>query len=403
MSSDKSKKSRKRRRDTEAEDEEDGAAAAVMDIPPTPASERKKKKKRRHSEVGGDEDDAAVEEAITPRRKKRKSQRKEEWSSELDMELLTTSLPLISKNALAKRSKSSKTTDLDFTTSDIGAFSTEECNERLRQLEAIVKPVKTRHQILSEALDMVKGRSATYVNKMFSEACPKRPASAYMLFCKDHRDGIQVEGKPSAAMQLLAQKWRELGDREKSKYLKKSAAEGVKYDSEMSKFKEAHPDLFIPKKVPGAKGKKAQVGPNPPPRSALAAFKVDYGAKHSGDTKDASGQAWKDLATNAKAQWVEKWRAMVVQYRAELTRLRSSASTEDQEQIDSLLEKHTIRKTVNQVGYDLFAKTKRAELRAFHPKDSMKDINGKLKVQWSALPDIDRQRYCQQAKLLQDD
>ena len=49
------------------------------------------------------------------------------------------------------------------------------------------------------------------------------------------------------------------------------------------------------------------------------------------------------------------------------------------------------------VGYDLFAKTRRPELRAFHPKESLKEISTRLKVQWTALPDIDRQRYCQQA------
>lgn len=61
-----------------------------------------------------------------------------EWTSEFDTELLGAAMPLISKNTLAKRAKSNKLADIDFAEVQIGGFSSDQCNERLRQLEAIV-------------------------------------------------------------------------------------------------------------------------------------------------------------------------------------------------------------------------------------------------------------------------
>ena len=70
-----------------------------------------------------------------------------------------------------------------------------------------------------------------------------------MLFCKDFRDSIQTSGKPAEVMQVLAQRWKLLGDRDRTKYTKKASAEATRYDVEMAKFKEARPDLFVVKKA----------------------------------------------------------------------------------------------------------------------------------------------------------
>lgn len=70
-----------------------------------------------------------------------------------------------------------------------------------------------------------------------------------MLFCKDHRDGIPTGGKPHEIMQVLAQRWKDLPDREKTKYMKKAAVEASRYEGDMAKFREAHPDLYPQKKA----------------------------------------------------------------------------------------------------------------------------------------------------------
>ena len=82
---------------------------------------------------------------------------------------------------------------------------------------------------------------------------PKRPLSSYVIFCNEHRDILQRElaGKPASEhSKVLASRWRELDEKDKAGYLKKHEAAKkeyekalTKYESNLARFFEKHPDL----------------------------------------------------------------------------------------------------------------------------------------------------------------
>lgn len=69
---------------------------------------------------------------------------------------------------------------------------------------------------------------------------PKRPKSAFILFCDDHREKIKSAENPSSIgelSKLLGEKWKLLSDEEKQVYQKKYLHSKEKYDEIKQKMK----------------------------------------------------------------------------------------------------------------------------------------------------------------------
>jgi hypothetical protein len=68
---------------------------------------------------------------------------------------------------------------------------------------------------------------------------PKRPLSAYMIYCNEQRDSLnsRLAGKPASEfIKILSARWKELRDEEKAEYQKKQEAAKKKYDKALKKY-----------------------------------------------------------------------------------------------------------------------------------------------------------------------
>ena len=351
--------------------------------------DKKKKKRRKRSTAGADDSDEA--DGGEPM----------EWSAALDAELLEGVLPLLPKS-VNKRGRDQKVDRLDWSSLKVGTFSEESCKERLGQLEALVRPVKTQYQIVSEALDLVKTKAPVYTKALKPPDAPqgpKRPKSAYLYFSESRRPS--VSGKPTEVLVIIAKEWKELTDEKRAKFEKKAQRDKERYEDELKKFKKDHPEMFETKAA--APPKKKTVGPPPPARSAGDLFKADFIRKFkgTGDGRELAKTHWKEMSQVGRTSWKQQWEKTVKDYRRELEKLLKTASEEERQLIEKLLERHTTGKDPSKVGFDLYAKTKRAELRAFHPTWSQKEITDELHDDWAKLGTSGQRRYIDQAKILQ--
>lgn len=70
---------------------------------------------------------------------------------------------------------------------------------------------------------------------------PKKPLSAYMFFCKDHREEAKGKLEKGASVTDIAKKlgkmWKKTDSEEKKKYEKKYEKDKERYEKEMKKYK----------------------------------------------------------------------------------------------------------------------------------------------------------------------
>lgn len=69
---------------------------------------------------------------------------------------------------------------------------------------------------------------------------PKKPMTAYMLFCNDNRDAVRKkspDAKLGEVSKLLAEKWGKVSEKDKKKYNEKAEEEREKYEKEMIDYK----------------------------------------------------------------------------------------------------------------------------------------------------------------------
>jgi len=69
---------------------------------------------------------------------------------------------------------------------------------------------------------------------------PKKPMTAYMLFCNDNRDAIRKknpDAKLGDVSKLLAEKWGKVSEKDKKKFNDKAEEEREKYENEMINYK----------------------------------------------------------------------------------------------------------------------------------------------------------------------
>ena len=84
---------------------------------------------------------------------------------------------------------------------------------------------------------------------------PKKPLSSYMLFCREKRSSVisqfpgttadrewGLEYKAKEVVTKLAEMWKALNDKEKSKYVSLAQENREQYAKQMKEWREQHPD-----------------------------------------------------------------------------------------------------------------------------------------------------------------
>ena len=87
-------------------------------------------------------------------------------------------------------------------------------------------------------------REEKAVRKAAREGMPKRPASAYLLFCNENRKATK-ETNPEVPMveiqKLLAEAWKRVSDEEKTRLQSQADVLASEYKSAMAAWREVHP------------------------------------------------------------------------------------------------------------------------------------------------------------------
>ena len=148
---------------------------------------------------------------------------------------------------------------------------------------------------------MVKRKKGTKRDKN----APKRPPTAFFLFCKERREHVREQTKkedPKSGVVEVARKlgeiWRNLSDQDKDKYVKLAVIEKGKYDLVRAKY---------------LKMKAAESGPKRPPTSFFL-FAKECRPKIKEYTPDFStiqvaqilGEEWRNMDNDTRAKYQTK-------------------------------------------------------------------------------------------------
>jgi len=155
---------------------------------------------------------------------------------------------------------------------------------------------------------------------------PKRPASAYILFCKDARKEIKEANpkmKNTEIVKEMAAQWNNLSDKKKKKYTKVADIEKAKYAELKEAYLKEHPEAVKPKKAK-ADGKerkprrKREKDEPKPAKKAKSFFNKDNRAEVKQELAGDDGKAdskevtkrlaklWKDMNVKDREPYTEK-------------------------------------------------------------------------------------------------
>ena len=108
-------------------------------------------------------------------------------------------------------------------------------------IENICKELDAEDQID----ELVKKYVSTDISKMKPKKdpnMPKKPKSAYMFFCDEHRQTVMKENKDAKMgeiSKILGEKWKKLSDKDKEQYVEMNEEAKENYSEAMKAYKNA--------------------------------------------------------------------------------------------------------------------------------------------------------------------
>jgi len=221
----------------------------------------------------------------------------------------------------------------------------------------------------------------------------KRPASAYILFTKDHRKQVN-EKYPNASFgetaKILGQMWRELSDAKKEKYIKMNKV--LKDNFQPSP--KTSPKATSPKSA----GPRAKRAPN-----AYILFANDhrkqvkerYPNANIGDTGRILGEMWRALSDREK----EKYNKKSALRKEEL--LRSPIMVSPKRSPKASSTKERVKRAPS--AYIIFCNEKREQVKRDHPGASFGEIGKILGQMWRGLSEREKEKYTKKSNLMKEE
>eukprot|EP01087_Luapelamoeba_hula_P001629 TRINITY_DN1134_c1_g1_i1.p1 TRINITY_DN1134_c1_g1~~TRINITY_DN1134_c1_g1_i1.p1 ORF type:complete len:225 (-),score=71.08 TRINITY_DN1134_c1_g1_i1:97-771(-) len=151
-----------------------------------------------------------------------------------------------------------------------------------------------------------------------NEGKPKKPLSAYMLFCAAKRPEVKAANpdlKFGPLGKLLGEQWKALNESDREKYDKQASADKIRYTKEMAAYKEDNPDSSEDEKSKPAKKKRkvATVDKDAPkkPCSAFVHFSKEARPRVQAENPTAKfgeigkllGAAWQALGPTERKKY----------------------------------------------------------------------------------------------------
>lgn len=163
---------------------------------------------------------------------------------------------------------------------------------------------------------------------------PKRAVPAYMLYANAERENLKAEMPHLSHREILGElgaRWRKLDEASKAPYEASAAQERARYQEEIAKWREEHPEpKDAEKAAERRRRRKKEVGA---PKRAQTAFlfyanavrdqfRADMPEKTHKEILSVLGERWKSLPEVEKAPYLAKAEADRARYHAEMVEWR---------------------------------------------------------------------------------
>jgi len=133
---------------------------------------------------------------------------------------------------------------LDWEQVKFGNFSGEDCKKLLNHAMSFIRKYKTMNEVIAET----QAAAAKPSNKMFKvrgSQRPRHPSSSYMIFANEIRDKLRKQNPTLSIIEigkLIGEKWRQLPQTKKDKYVKQFEENKKVYLAEVTKYNSEHPE-----------------------------------------------------------------------------------------------------------------------------------------------------------------
>ncbi|XP_078584542.1 nucleolar transcription factor 1-like isoform X2 [Branchiostoma floridae x Branchiostoma japonicum] len=214
---------------------------------------------------------------------------------------------------------------MDWSDVAFGGFTGDQCKEKWQKISNEIRKFRTMSELIADAKEWLKN---PFDNKKKPEKLypdlPKKPLTPYFRYFLEKRKKY-AEGHPEMdtveVTKNLSQKFKQLPERKKAKYMQQYLKEREEYEANMVRFRQEHPD-FAEEEMK-KKGKTDEpTKPKTPVQMFIQEKVDDYMKAHPNGNKreatDALRKQWNALTDGKRIKWINKALGVQKKYTAEM-------------------------------------------------------------------------------------
>jgi hypothetical protein len=281
------------------------------------------------------------------------------------------------------------------------------------QVDNVMKVWNEKKSDVSKLID-----SSTRVKRKKDPNAPKKWKTGYILFCVDQRDKLKKENEGLSATEVtsrLGALWKNLSDKDKSKYEEMSKKDKNRYENEMQSYS--------PQVETTASRKRAQNGSKGAMSSYMYYCQDNREMVKSKNSQMSGKQVnvelsrlWKELPSEQKLVFeqraksekervqsekglktVEEVKQPPPPLSAKKAQTSSKQKTVPEEKPKKTVEPPSknkeVKKEQNSAGFKYFCEEQMEDLQSEHPSWNQKKMESELKKMWQSLNKEDRESY----------
>jgi upstream-binding transcription factor len=216
---------------------------------------------------------------------------------------------------------------------------------------------------------------------------PKKPKSAYLIFCQENREKIKEENpdiQPKEILSKLGSLWQTIKNEPGSKkYIKKAVEDKTRYDSEISEYSPSeeynkvmeeykdNPENFEKKtKTKKTKKEKKVVDPNKPKKPQTIFFKYskemrdkvkeEHPEMKTDEIAKELGRRWKnEVSDEEKDEYKNLFKTEMLEYKRLMEQYKPLNSEDEDEKVEKKVDK--VEKKVDKVEKKVDKEVKKVE------------------------------------------
>ncbi|XP_078664656.1 nucleolar transcription factor 1-like isoform X1 [Branchiostoma floridae x Branchiostoma belcheri] len=223
---------------------------------------------------------------------------------------------------------------MDWSDVAFGGFTGEQCKEKWQKISNEIRKFRTMSELIADAKEWLKnpfdnkkkpekdskGRKALWLYPDL----PKKPLTPYFRYFLEKRKKYAESHPEMDTVEVtknLSQKFKQLPERKKAKYMQQYLKEREEYEANMVRFRQEHPD-FAEEEMK-KKGKTDEpTKPKTPVQMFIQEKVDDYMKAHPNGNKreatDALRKQWNALTDGKRIKWINKALGVQKKYTAEM-------------------------------------------------------------------------------------